>query len=711
MIPPPNRLGSSTSPYLLQHAHNPVDWYPWGDEAIAAAKAQDKPIFLSIGYSTCYWCHVMEREVFESAEIAALMNTAFINIKVDREQRPDLDEIYMTATQLMTGHGGWPNSLFLTPDLRPFFAGTYFGAVDVDGRPGFPTLVANISQAWTTRRTELEAAALRAANAIARVVHDQPDLAIGGAAGDASNDATTAIIDDAIAQLASRYDNKHGGFGGAPKFPQDFFYEFLLDSHAKASATESRTMAVTTLAKMAQGGIHDHVGGGFHRYSVDAEWKVPHFEKMLYNQAQLSRAYVAGFAASGDASFAHTARDTIGWVLRCMTSCEGGFYSALDAETDAVEGAYFVWNRTELERVLGEERLATFDRLFTLEPVPIFRGHKHPDGGVSCMRAPAGNARGQIDAVLAVLLAERDQRALPRLDDKVIASWNGMMIGALAMAGRVLGDESFTAAAERAGRFVLENIRTPDGGLWRTWRRGIADQRAFFEDYAFVMGGLLELFQTTRDESWLAEASALARIADERFLDAESGGYFATEPSADLIARAKQAQDGAIPSGNSAMLHNLVGLWRATHEDVWRDRIESLLHAFGSAVSSAPAGHIHLVHGLARWLEAKERESVVAVDVAWSRASLATDGTIPITIDFSIAAGWHIDASVVTISIRGHDSRAIDSVKMPAPVLKGRVRIAATARVAGPAELVVRFHPCNATECLAPVDRVFGLQS
>ena len=268
MIPPPNRLGSSTSPYLLQHAHNPVDWYPWGDEAIAAAKAQDKPIFLSIGYSTCYWCHVMEREVFESAEIAALMNTAFINIKVDREQRPDLDEIYMTATQLMTGHGGWPNSLFLTPDLRPFFAGTYFGAVDVDGRPGFPTLVANISQAWTTRRTELEAAALRAANAIARVVHDQPDLAIGGAAGDASNDATTAIIDDAIAQLASRYDNKHGGFGGAPKFPQDFFYEFLLDSHAKASATESRTMAVTTLAKMAQGGIHDHVGGGFHRYSV-----------------------------------------------------------------------------------------------------------------------------------------------------------------------------------------------------------------------------------------------------------------------------------------------------------------------------------------------------------------------------------------------------------------------------------------------------------
>ncbi len=759
-----NRLISASSPYLLQHAHNPVDWYSWGEEALARAKAEDKPIFLSVGYSTCYWCHVMEREVFEDAEIAALMNALFINIKVDREQRPDLDEIYMTATQLMTRHGGWPNSVFLTPDLEPFYAGTYFGPTDQAGRPGFPTLIRSLSDAWRTRRPEVVATARRSAGTIRQVLQERRRA-------DSRETPGTAIVDRAVTQLSQRYDPRQGGFGASPKFPNDFAYPLLFAVHRRTGNQATRDMALHSLHMMAAGGIRDHVGGGFHRYSTDAQWRVPHFEKMLYNQAQLTRAYVAAYETTGDQAFADVARDVLRHVAELMTGPEGQFYSALDAETDAVEGAYYAWSRPEIERALSGDDLGLFDRAFALGSIPTFPGHEHPDGGVLFMRKPVSDLardmslpyselRTRLDALLRSLKARRDLRKLPRLDDKVIAGWNGLMIDGYAYAGSVLDDPSSIAAARRAADFVLARMLDTDGRLLRSWRGGVAEQEAFQEDYAFLIQGLLALHLATKEQRWLDQATELARLSDELFWDSGGGGYFFAQATPDLIARSKSIDDGAIPSGNSAMLHDLVGLWQATGHEAYQRRVEQMLQAFGGALAAAPSAQLHMVHALERWLRTGLASTPTPVPAAAlpaiapgaGRLPLLEDGgrhvsagivaeprrvrpgeTFRVLVDLTIETGWHInanpasapsliptvvdlrgDAPLTVVSVSYPDGRMLTPgyAEHPIRVLDGTARIRLTARLdesaapgrSLPIRAMIQYQACDDARCLQPTE-------
>jgi hypothetical protein len=688
-----NRLANTTSPYLLQHAHNPVDWYPWGPEALERAKKEDKPIFLSVGYSTCYWCHVMEREVFESEAIAALMNERFVCIKVDREERPDLDEIYMMATQLMTQGGGWPNSVFLTPDLKPFFAGTYFGPTDQPGRPGFGTVVKQLGEAWKEQRPKVIEVSGQAADAIKNVLGERL-ASIPKATLDA------AIVDQAAQQIASAYDARDGGFGLAPKFPSDFYYSFLLDVHARRVSkgdADAATLAMvtTTLDAMAAGGIHDHVGGGFHRYATDGQWKVPHFEKMLYNQAQLAGAYLDAFAATGDGRHADTARGIFRFVSEVFTGPQGQFYSALDAETDAVEGAYYTWTREQITSVLGDKDAAVFLAAFELADVPIFPGHKHPEGG-NLVRKARGEANTlEINVMLSKLAAVRKSRKLPRLDDKAIAAWNGMMIDAYARGAEVLKDDAYRAAAARAAAFVLEKMRSPDGRLLRSVR--LADekqamlhspQEGFLEDYAFVIRGLLALHRIETDAAaktkWLDAAESLAAKADELFWDKAGaggdrggGGYFFATPQPDLIARGKDIGDNATPGGNSVMAHNLLALAAATGNAEYRAKAGALLDAFSGAMAQSPRGSVHMIHAVQRLFAsatdgassgksasvgvnaptvpasgagvpskaATDSLSHVGPAAIVEPASAAPGEAVTVTITLRIDDGWHVNAN------------------------------------------------------------------
>jgi len=762
-----NRLADSTSPYLLQHAHNPVDWYPWGEEALRAARDQDKPIFLSVGYSTCYWCHVMEREVFENPEIAALMNEHFINIKVDREQRPDIDEVYMTATQIMTQRGGWPMSVFLTLDLKPFFAGTYFGPEDQPGRPGFPTLANAMSDAWVNRRGEVEDVSERVITAVRGALLDRLEQA-------GTAPLTLAIPDSAASRLAASFDERWGGFGVAPKFPQGFNYPFLLAVHERTGDPTALDMTVTSLRLMAAGGMYDHVGGGFHRYSTDGQWKVPHFEKMLYNQAQLTRAYLRAYEAKGEEAFADTVRDILRYVDELMTGPDGELYSALDAETDAAEGAYYVWNRGELTGILGGDDLALFDKVFTLAEVPAFPGHKHPDGGALHMRKPIvqlaadlgmpyQELRAQVDAILAQLKSVRDERKLPHLDDKVIAGWNGLMIGAYAEAGRTLDEPEYTEAAQRAAAFLLERLRDEDGDLLRVWRAGVSEQPAFHEDYAFVIQGLASLYRTTGERKWLDAAADLADRADGLFWDQDGGGYYFAVEAPDLIARSKSASDGAIPSGNSAMANALLDLAELTGEGYWRSRAEETLTTFSGVASGAPRGHLHMVHAIERFLaeptEASAASGVelpeltdeptgsspldssahVALSAEMASATIRPGETFTVRIRLDVAEGWHVNANpasaefliATTADVRSALPIEVERIEYPAPkrlrasyaeapidVYEGEVEIVATCRLAdeledgvaeGTIRALVAFQACDEQSCLRAAERIVAI--
>lgn len=680
-IPPKhtNRLADTTSPYLLQHAHNPVDWYPWGPEALERAKKEDKPIFLSVGYSTCYWCHVMEREVFENEAIAKLMNERFVCIKVDREERPDLDEIYMTATQLMTQHGGWPNSVFLTPDLKPFFAGTYFGPTDQPGRPGFGTLVTQLGEAWKNQRDKINEVSGRAADAIRNILGERL-ASIPKASVDA------ALVDSAVQQIAASYDPRDGGFGLAPKFPSDFYYSFLLDVHARRVAggdkdTATLAMVTGTLDAMAAGGIHDHVGGGFHRYSTDGQWKIPHFEKMLYNQAQLATPYLDAYAMTHEERYAETARGIFRFVGEVFTGPQGQFYSALDAETDAVEGAYYVWTRERITSVLGDADSSEFLSVLEIADVPTFPEHKHPEGGTLVAKARGAASPPGMHTMLDRLAAARRTRKLPRLDDKAIAAWNGMMIDAFARGAEVLKDDAYRASAVKAAEFVLEHMRTRDGRLIRSVRvaagaegKKAAPQEAFLEDYAFVIRGLLALHRIERDASakarWLDAAKSLAAKADELFLDRD-GGYFFAQQQPDLIARGKDMGDNATPGGNSVMAHDLLDLWRATGDAAYRSQAEGVLKAFSGSMAQAPRGSVHMVHALHRWLTmtggataqdvqagrgagpasaspaaAGPTDSLahVKLEASVEPTTAAAGETVTVTVTLRIDDGWHVNS-------------------------------------------------------------------
>jgi len=679
-----NRLADATSPYLLQHAHNPVDWYPWGPEALERAKKEDKPIFLSVGYSTCYWCHVMEREVFENEAIAALMNERFVCIKVDREERPDLDQIYMLATQLMTQHGGWPNSVFMTPELKPFFTGTYFGAEDLPGRPGFGTVITQLGDAWATQRDKVNQVADQVGVTIKDVLGERlasiPKVPL-----------EAAIVDSAAEQIASSYDARDGGFGLAPKFPSDFYYSFLLDLHKRRVAAGDKdgatlSMVVTSLDAMAAGGIHDHVGGGFHRYATDAQWKVPHFEKMLYNQAQLAVAYLDAFAVTGEARDADTARGIFRFVGGVFTGPDGQFYSALDAETDAVEGAYYTWTREQIAEVLGKDDAAKFLDRYELAEVPIFPGHKHPEGGTLVSKVRGEGNPAEITAMLGKLAAARGARKLPRLDDKAIAAWNGMMIDAYARGAEVLHDDAYRAAGARAAGFVLERMMTPDGRLLRSVRpraaangAAHAPQEGFLEDYAFVIRGLLAMHRVETDPDvkarWLGNARALQAKADELFWDKDAGGYFFATPQPDLIARGKDIGDNATPGGNSVMAHDLIDLFKATGDAAYRTRAEEVLRAFSGTMAQSPRGSVYMVHALERLLAIDagagppespapppleirapppgaaaaagfaDSSAHVRVAAAVEPVSAAPGGIITVTATLTIDDGWHINAN------------------------------------------------------------------
>lgn len=572
-----NHLIHETSPYLLQHANNPVDWYPWGEEALQRSKAEQKPIFLSIGYSACHWCHVMEHESFEDAEIAAYLNEHFVNIKVDREERPDLDDIYMAAVQRMTGSGGWPMSVWLTPDLKPFYGGTYFPPESKYGRPGFLEINRFLVDAWTNRRDEINTATDQLMQAL---TNQYPTLA--EEVGLVNLPALTKAEKSWVDTFHDNYDSTDGGFGQAPKFPRAEDLRFLLAAAARhpdelegAKATE---MALHTLRRMAAGGMYDRLAGGFSRYSVDGQWLIPHFEKMLYDQGTLLPAYLEAYALSGDPAFRRIATETADYLLREMIGPTGGIYSATDADSEGVEGKFFVWTPESLKEVLGEKKAAFAMALYGVTEKGNF---EHGQSVLTDALSPALAAqRAELPMdqglklekeVQATLYTARLERIPPLLDDKVLTAWNGLAIDALAMAGRQLNDDRYTKAAEEAAEFVIRELQQDDHRLLRAWREGKAQHAAVLQDYAYFLKGLLSLFQSTADPRWIDEAEILATAMIHDFWDAETGIFWDTDGrDPNLLQRLKQPWDGATPAPNAVALEALLILHALTQKEEYR---------------------------------------------------------------------------------------------------------------------------------------------
>jgi len=610
---PTNRLAREKSPYLLQHAHNPVDWFSWGEEAFAKARAEDKPIFLSIGYSTCHWCHVMEHESFESAAIAAFLAEHFISIKVDREERPDVDQIYMTFVQATTGHGGWPMSVWLTPDRRPFVGGTYFPPTDVPGRPGFITVLRRIAELWKTERGQIEDKAQSLLAALREAETEAVDHSEEGWKAAKS-------IGSCLTQYSRMFDAEEGGFGGAPKFPRPVNLEFLLHLAAQKNLPDQQAeaaegMAVHTLRKMADGGMHDHLGGGFHRYSVDAEWHVPHFEKMLYDQAQLAQVYLTGYQVSGDESFAKVARHILHYVRHDLTSPEGGFFSAEDADslptTSAPrkqEGAFYVWTRAAVREVLGEDRDQEFCAVYGIEEGGNVPGGSDPHGeldgenvliqrlsvaeAAERFHRPLANMEHRLSDDRSALLARRGLRPRPHLDDKILTAWNGLMIGAFARASQVVNDASFLGAAQRAAGFLRDHLfDSTTGELQRSYREGPSGIHGFAADYAFLIHGLLELYAADFDLEWLRWARKLQDTMDLHFWDQLRGGYFTTtdrDPA--ILLRMKEDYDGAEPTATSVAALNLWRFGQLYQNEVLLSHARRAVGAFASRLEAQPFG-------------------------------------------------------------------------------------------------------------------------
>jgi uncharacterized protein YyaL (SSP411 family) len=608
-----NRLAREKSPYLLQHQHNPVDWYAWGEEAFVRARREDQPIFLSIGYSTCHWCHVMERESFESPEVAAFLNKHFVSIKVDREERPDVDKIYMTFVQATTGQGGWPLNTFLTPDLKPFYGGTYFPPDNRHGRTGFLQLLHQIQQLWETRRAEL-------ANSATDIHARLEQLSV-------SNDRspglvlTSAILRDAGALLKQSYDAEHGGFGEAPKFPQPSQPQFLLRYARRFQDEEAVRMVLHTCDRMAAGGIHDHLGGGFARYSVDAEWLVPHFEKMLYDNAQLAHLYLDAYLVSGGARHAAVARDILDYVLRDMTHPEGGFYSAEDADSEGHEGKFYCWTRAELVNLLTPGEFEVTARYYGITEPGNFTDHSHPQPlpNLNVLSIVNPTLTGPESAMLASargkMVAARAQRVRPSCDDKVLASWNGLMLGAMARAGAVLGDEAYGAAAEKNLAFLRTRLwDTKTGSLCHRWRDGERDNVQLLAGYAFLLAGVIELYEASLATEHLEFAIALAEAMLARFYDPDNGGFWQSAPGAkDLILRAKEDHDGAEPSGNSVAILALLKLGQITDRKEFTQAAEKSLRLFANRLQQVPQAVPCLLQALDFSL-GEPRRAVVAGD-------------------------------------------------------------------------------------------------
>lgn len=577
-----NRLIFEKSPYLLQHARNPVDWRPWGEEAFAEAKRLDRPVFLSIGYTTCHWCHVMEHESFEDAEVAALINEHFIPIKVDREERPDLDEVYMKVTEAMTGSGGWPMTLFLTPDKHAFFAGTYFPKESVAGRPGIKFIATELHKAWVEKREEVETTARGISGELGKLLSGTPGEALD-----------TELFEKARAQFGERYDAERGGFSMRPKFPVPANLSFLLRHHRRSGDADSLAMVEKTLTEIRRGGVYDHIGLGIHRYATDREWLVPHFEKMLYDQALHVLACVEAWRVTGDEAHARSARETLDYVLRVLASPEGGFHSAEDADSEGEEGKFYTWTRAEVIEVLGSDEGAWFADTFGFTEEGNFRDEATQERNgtnIPHLRAELDEAgRARFEPLRKKLLERRETRVHPQKDDKILTDWNGLMISAFAVAAQAFDEESYAAAASRAGGFVLAKLRNDEGRLHKRYRGGEAGLTAHLEDYAFVIRGFLDLYEATFDPAWFAEAIALQKILDKHHWDESEGGYFTVADDAEaLIVRAKKLYGGALPSGNAYSLGNLVRLHRMTGAPAYLGRADALQRAFAGEIAEQP---------------------------------------------------------------------------------------------------------------------------
>src|SRR5262245_58676269 len=567
-----NRLAKETSPYLLQHAHNPVDWYPWGEEAFGKARSEDKPLLLSVGYSACHWCHVMERESFEDREIARLMNENFVNVKVDREERPDVDQIYMQAVQALTGHGGWPMTVFLTPDGVPFYGGTYFPPVPRHGMPSFPQLLEAIADAWRTRRAEV----LESSTRIAEELNKTERLR------SAAQLLTDEVLFSAFQGISAQFDERHGGQGGAPKFPQPMIWDFVLRFWKRSGNARAAEMVRTTLTQMARGGIYDQLGGGFHRYSVDAQWLVPHFEKMLYDNGQLASLYLGAWLAFGDAEYRRVCEETLDYVLREMTAPEGGFYSSQDADSEGEEGKFFVWTADEIRAVLGADsdvalRYWGVDRGSNFEGRNILWVPGEPDPAL------IAGARQQ-------LAQARARRVHPGRDDKVLVAWNGLVCRAFAEAGRALGRPDYLAAAARNADFVLTALRS-GGRLLRTWKGGEARLKGYLEDYSMMAAALLELYQATLERRWLDEARRLGDEMLSLFWDDGVSGFYDTGRDHErLIVRPRNLFDNAVPSGSSIAIETLLRLRVFTGEARFETRALAALRSMADLMARHPTG-------------------------------------------------------------------------------------------------------------------------
>ena len=736
---PSNRLIHETSPYLLLHAHNPVDWYPWGEEAIEKARAEDKPIFLSVGYSTCYWCHVMEREVFSNPEIASLMNRWFINIKVDREERPDLDEIYMTATQLIQQSGGWPNSVFLTPQLEPFYAGTYFPPEDRGGRPGFPTVLERLHQAWTTRREEVD----RSAESIAETMRKM----IAARREPAGEIPSREGVEKAVAALLGRFDEDYGGFGGPPKFPSPANL-YLLWHRAREDDGRARRMVIETLHKMGQGAIYDQLAGGFHRYTLDEKWRIPHFEKMLYDNAHLAELLVVTSEVTEDPELERLARETLEWVLQEMRLDRGGFKSAIDAETDGEEGAYYTWTAGELREVLGEKGFDWLAPIFGFDSSPNFEGEKYTlylSGSLGEHAARLGVTRQELLESLslhrAALLEARSKRKFPRVDDKVLTDWNSMMISALAKAAPVMGEPRYQDAAVEATTFILENLTSQDGKLLHVWRQGKAKIPAFLDDYAFFIRALLTLYETTAEKRWLDEAERLTDELEGQLGD-PTGGYYLSESRPHLLFQPKSITDSAIPSGNGVALLNLLSLADHTGKAAYRRRAEAALRSFSVDLERYPQAVRTLALAVDRYYENDAMASapeagptkppelvnpladkVVTATAVWT-GSNPVDGWRLFELTLRMQKGWHVNANpasqsyLIATQIKG----SARNVRYPNGELirfdfagQALAVYSDEATILGEIDpdaryLTLIYQPCDDRRCLPPTEKIVTLR-
>jgi uncharacterized protein YyaL (SSP411 family) len=596
-----NRLIFEKSPYLLQHAANPVDWYPWGEEAFQQASQQDKPLFLSIGYATCHWCHVMERESFENPQAAELINKNFIPIKVDREERPDIDNIYMSVCQAVTGTGGWPLTVLLTPDKKPFFVGTYFPRESRFGRTGLMELIPKVADLWVNKRNELLDSAEKITNHLWETSQNP------------RGNLDPGVVQQAFDQLRSRYDPVQGGFGAAPKFPSPHNLLFLTRFWKGTGDPNALEMVEKTLQEMRLGGIYDQIGFGFHRYSTDAAWRLPHFEKMLYDQAMLTMAYMEGYLATGKTEYAQVVREVLTYVLRDMTAPEGGFYSAEDADSEGEEGLFYLWTQEEFRENLGPEAAQLFSSVFNIEEEGNFADEATNNltgRNLLYLKAPLEEHAERVnfesddlarlwEEVRAHLFEVREQRVHPLKDDKILTDWNGLMIAALAKAGAGLGDPSYIQAASRAADFIWDQLRDEDGKLLKRYRDGEAGLSAHLDDYAFLIWGLLELYQAGFLTSHLERALLLTKIMIEDFWDEDKGGFFFTaKGQSDLILRGKEIYDGAIPSGNSVAYQNLIRLGRMLSRPDFEEKARSIGEAFSAQINQLPRGYTQLMVGI-----------------------------------------------------------------------------------------------------------------